>query len=99
MPRKKKSIKGHAYRNSETNEMMFVSCGGDVKLTGQPLEEGKPIHNFDEDCEFATVRPDPSDPGHALYEPAEEVSKGPTKVATPAYREGWDRVFNKDMQN
>jgi len=65
----------------------------------RPLREGRPIHG-----EVVTLKPRPGTPAvcdvevqvapppAALAAPA---VKGPAKVTTDRYRDGWDRVFAK----
>lgn len=61
--------------------------------TLRQLEEGKPIHG-----ELVKLRSRPESP--ALFDvetqvgiPATREAVGPAKVATPAYRAGWDSIW------
>lgn len=56
------------------------------------MEEGKPMYGD----EKSLVRLTPRDPWSYNVEPLQEKSaatSGPAKVATKAYREGWDSIF------
>jgi hypothetical protein len=58
------------------------------------LQEGRPIAG-----EIVTLAPRKENPRVCdvkdSWAPREAVQKGPAKVATNAYREGWDEVFGK----
>ncbi|MEM7437458.1 MAG: hypothetical protein AAF436_20060 [Myxococcota bacterium] len=61
--------------------------------TLRPLEDGKPIHG-----ELVKLRPRPE--SEALFDvetqhggTAPGRAAGPAKVATPAYRSGWDSIW------
>jgi len=57
------------------------------------LEEGKPIHG-----ELVRLRPRPDSPLFDIEtDPSgsEEPRNGPAKVATAAYRQGWDSIWSE----
>ena len=58
------------------------------------LKEGRPITG-----EIVTLEPRKDNPRVCdvtqSYAPKESSHKGPAKVATAAYRDGWDEVFGK----
>jgi hypothetical protein len=58
------------------------------------LQEGRPITG-----EVVTLSPRKDNPRVCdvteSYAPPTTHHKGPAKVATPAYREGWDEIFGK----
>jgi hypothetical protein len=68
------------------------------------LEEGKPIvgeivtlkprEENGRVCDVTdSYTPPPPTPAHAANTEAQLAHKGPAKVASPAYREGWDEIF------
>jgi hypothetical protein len=54
----------------------------------RPLQEGAPIHG-----EVIRLAPRPDAPLVCDVEVQLDARKGPPKVASSRYREGWDRVF------
>jgi len=73
----------------DDGRMLIVDDSGEVSST-RPLKAGVPLDPSSDVVEFeATDRP------HVLTKRVLYKGKGPAKVSSPAFREGWDEVFGK----
>lgn len=68
--------------------------GNGKKVVLAAPEMGRPIP---EGGRFVDV--DTDDDGHFYVKDMKTVSKGPIKVSTPAYREGWEKTFGSKGVN
>ncbi len=62
----------------------------------RPLRDGTPIH---EGTEIATMGNAREDANGATWRPLTSIYRhGPAQVATPSYRDGYDRIFGKKQK-
>lgn len=60
----------------------------------RPLESGKPL-----DDDTVLLEPREGTPFYNVVGSVAEMRKGPSKVNSPAFKAGWDRVFSRKDAN
>jgi hypothetical protein len=73
------------------------SPDGEIKRVAiQPFREGAPLYAS---SEIANVSEEARDGWHKLTSVYKAAGDGPAQVATPEYREGWSRIYDKKKLN
>jgi hypothetical protein len=73
-----------ALRRTPDGKIREVACS--------PLRDGVPLSP---NSEIANVSKETEDGWHTLTDVCKLAGDGPAQVATPAYREGWSRIYAK----
>ena len=76
-----------ALRRSPDGTVKEVAC--------QPFREGAPLY---ESSEIVTIDREHRDGWRKLTTRYKAAGDGPAQVATPAYRDGYDRIFGKKQK-